>query len=227
MSPAHTPASPLVAQVAAHVRARFLAEPSGHDWHHIARVWRLARELATAEGADPEVTELGALLHDIADWKFHGGDDGAGPRAAAQLLDGLGAAPALRDAVVEIVATVSFKGAGVATPMRTVEGRCVQDADRLDALGAIGIARCFAYGGHVGRPLHDPDVAPVLHASADAYKAAQGTSLNHFYEKLLLLQDRMTTASGRRLAAARHRTVAAFVRAFLDEWGDSPLHPLP
>jgi len=208
----------LVERVAAHIQARFSAESSGHDWHHIHRVWKLARKIAVQEGADQEIVELGALVHDIADWKFHDGDDTAGPRAAESLLLQEGADRALVAPVVEIVATISFKGAGVRTEMRTLEGKCVQDADRLDALGAIGIARCFAYGGHAGRQMHDPEVPPVMHATAEAYKAARGTSLNHFYEKLFLLRERMNTSCGRMLAEERHAYMEAFVARFLDEW---------
>lgn len=208
----------LVDTVAEQIKARFLAESSGHDWHHIHRVWRLARQIAVREGADLEVTELAALVHDIADWKFHDGDDTKGPREAERLLTQEGASPEVIAAVKEIVATISFKGAGVKTEMKTLEGQCVQDADRLDAIGAIGIARCFAYGGHAGRLMHDPDEPAVLHASAEVYKAAKGTSLNHFYEKLFLLKDRMNTPTGRALAEERHRYMQDFVRRFLVEW---------
>lgn len=208
----------LVERVAARIENRFAGEGSGHDWHHIRRVWRLAQALAREEGADVEIAELGALVHDIADWKFHGGDESVGPREAERLLREENAPEAVIAPVVDIVATISFKGAGVATPMRALEGACVQDADRLDALGAIGIARCFAYGGHAGRPLYDPAMPPVLHATAQAYKTAKGTSLNHFHEKLFLLKDRMNTASGRRLAAARDAYMADFVARFLREW---------
>ena len=213
--------SSLVDRIAGHVRARFASEGSGHDWHHIHRVWNLARQIGEAEGADPQVTALGALLHDIADWKFHGGDDSVGPREAERLLVEEGAPRDLVETVVEIVATVSFKGAGVKNEMRSLEGKCVQDADRIDALGAIGIARCFAYGGHAGRLIHDPDQPPVMHATAAAYKSATGTSLNHFHEKLFLLKDRMNTAAGRALAEERHRFMEDFVRRFLLEWGDA------
>lgn len=218
--PAENPAG-LVERVAGHVKARFASEGSGHDWHHIHRVWKLAQQIGEAEGADAQVTSLGALLHDIADWKFHGGDDAVGPREAERLLVSEGAPRSVIEPVVEIVATISFKGAGVKNAMRSLEGKCVQDADRLDALGAIGIARCFAYGGHAGRLIHDPGVAPVLHATAEAYKAARGTSLNHFHEKLLLLKDRMNTPSGRALAEERHRFMEDFVGQFLREWGDA------
>lgn len=211
----------LIERVAEHIKVRFLAESSEHDWHHIHRVWKLARQIAQEEGADQEIAELGALVHDIADWKFHDGDDSAGPREAERLLSREGAPQSVIEPVVEIVATISFKGAGVNTGMRTLEGKCVQDADRLDAMGAIGIARCFAYGGHAGRLMYDPAVPPVMHATAEAYKAAKGTSLNHFYEKLFLLKERMNTPSGRSLAEERHRFMEEFVARFLDEWGDA------
>ena len=211
----------LVDRVAAHIKARFLAESSGHDWHHINRVWQLTRRIAAQEGADSQIAELGALVHDIADWKFHDGDDSVGPREAEALLRREGATEEVIAAVVDIVATISYKGAGVTTAMRTLEGQCVQDADRLDAIGAIGIARCFAYGGHAGRLLHDPDEAPVLHQTAAAYKASKGASLNHFYEKLLLLKDRMNTPTGRALAEPRHRFMENFVAQFLEEWNVS------
>lgn len=214
--------SGIVDRVAEHIKAEFSGESSGHDWHHINRVRRLAKQIAVAEGANQDVAELAALVHDIADWKFHGGDDTVGPREAERLLKEEGAAPEVIEQVVDIVRTISFKGAGVVTAMKTLEGRCVQDADRLDAIGAIGaigIARCFAYGGHAGRLMYDPDEPPVMHATAEAYKASKGHSLNHFYEKLFLLKDRMNTPSGRALAEGRHQFMEEFVRRFLDEWG--------
>ena len=214
--------SGLVARVAEHVKAKFLEESSGHDWHHINRVRKLACQIAAQEGANQEVAELAALVHDIADWKFHDGDDTVGPREAERLLEKERASQDVIAQVVEIVRTISYKGAGMATPMKSLEGRCVQDADRLDAIGAIGIARCFAYGGHAGRQMYDPDVPPVLHATAEEYKASKGHSLNHFYEKLLLLKDRMNTATGKRLAEERHRFMEEFVARFLDEWDASP-----
>ena len=211
--------SELVCRVAEHIKAKFASESSGHDWHHINRVWKLARQIGAREEANQEVVELGALVHDIADWKFHGGDDSVGPREAERLLREEGAAPEVIEQVVDIVATISFKGAGVQTAMRTLEGKCVQDADRLDAIGAIGIARCFAYGGHAGRLIYDPNELPVMHATAEAYKASKGHSLNHFYEKLFLLKDRMNTPTGLALAEERHQFMEEYVRRFLDEWG--------
>ena len=208
----------LVDRVAAHIKAKFLAESSGHDWYHINRVWQLTRQIAAQEGANREIAELGALVHDIADWKFHDGDDSVGPRQAEALLRREGASDEVIAAVVDIVATISYKGAGVTTAMQTLEGQCVQDADRLDAIGAIGIARCFAYGGHAGRLMHDPDEPPVLHQTAAAYKASKGASLNHFYEKLFLLKARMNTPTGRALAEPRHQFMEDFVAQFLAEW---------
>jgi len=210
----------LISRVAQHIRSRSLAEGSGHDWYHVFRVWTLARQIACQEGADQDVVALGALVHDIADWKFHDGDDSIGPRETELLLAREGASPRVIEAVVEIVSTLSYRGAGVSSKMQTLEGQCVQDADRLDAMGAIGIARCFAYGGHAGRLIHDPDVPPILHQTAEAYKAAKGTSLNHFYEKLLLLKYRMNTTSGHALAESRHQFMEEFVREFVAEWGE-------
>lgn len=210
--------SALIERVAAQIRRRFVGESSGHDWYHIQRVWKLTQQIAAREGANLEIAELGALVHDIADWKFCAGDETVGPREARRLLSDEGVPGNVIEAVANIVATISFKGAGVTTAMKTLEGQCVQDADRLDAMGAIGIARCFAYGGHAGRAMYDPDVHPTMHATAEAYKSAKGTSLNHFHEKLFLLKDRMNTASGRAMAEERHRYMMEFVDRFLHEW---------
>lgn len=208
----------LIAAAAAHVRAQSAGEASGHDWWHIHRVWANARAIAAHEDVDGVVVELAALLHDIADWKFHGGDLEAGPRAARVWLVEQGAPDDLVERVVDIVGRVSYKGAGVADDMPSLEGRVVQDADRLDAMGAIGIGRAFAYGGHAGRLMHDPDDPFVLHDSPEAYASSSGATLNHFPEKLLLLRDRMHTATGRRIADERHRYMEEFVARFLDEW---------
>jgi uncharacterized protein len=208
----------IIQKTADHVRVLLAGEGSGHDWFHVERVRCVALAIGREEGAELFVLELAALLHDLADWKFAGGDHDAGPRAARDWLTSLDVAPTLVDHICEIIAGLSFKGAGVATPMPTIEGRCVQDADRLDALGAIGIARAFAYGGHKGRPLYDPDVPPEPHQSFEAYKKNVGPTINHFYEKLLLLKDRMNTAAGQRLAAARHAFLEQFLDQFFAEW---------
>lgn len=213
----------IIAATEAMVRERLSGEGTGHDWFHTDRVRRMALRLAVAEESadaplDQRVIELAALLHDLQDWKFHGGDDTIGVTAARDWLQSLGTDNETVELVAEIVATLSFKGAGVPTPMRTREGAIVQDADRLDALGAIGIARAFAYGGHKERPLYDPDLDPALHQSFADYKARPGTTINHFYEKLLLLRDRMNTDTARRLADERHEVMTAFLNRFLAEW---------
>ncbi len=208
-----------ITPTAAFIEEKFRAEGSGHDWAHIRRVWRLAQRLAAAvPEADREVTELGALLHDVADWKAHGGDHEAGPRAARAWLAGLGAPAALIGRVETLIREVSFKGLGVPTPVSSPEAALVQDADRLDAIGAVGIARAFAYGGHKGRPLHDPAVPPVAHATFAAYQQSAAPTLNHFYEKLLHLHERLHTPAARQIAAGRQAYMEAFVARFLAEW---------
>lgn len=212
----------LLDQTQAHVRAQMSGDATGHDWWHVERVCRLSRYLAQREGADPVICELAALLHDLQDWKFANGDIDAGPRATTDWLTAQGAPATWIRAVTDIIRGLSFKGAGVDTTMPTLEGRCVQDADRLDALGAIGIARTFAYGGAQGQPLHDPDLPPQLHASFTAYRTARTTTINHFYEKLLLLRDRMQTETGRQLASERHVILDQFLQQFLAEWSFPP-----
>ena len=206
----------MLRRTAEHVRAVLEREPTGHDWHHIERVRRTALRIARAEKADRFIVELAALLYDIADWKFHAAD--AGPKAARAWLERLGAPEPVIARVCAVVARSSFKGAGVRPAPLSLEGRVVQDADRLDALGAVGIARCFAYGGSKRRRIHDPAEKPVLHKTAAAYHGSEGTSINHFYEKLLLLKDRMNTGTGRRLAAGRHRFMQHYLKRFYREW---------
>lgn len=201
-----------------HVRKLLGGEASGHDWWHIYRVWQLAKRLGVREKADPFITELAALLHDIADWKFHHGDLDAGPRAARKWLEKNNVDETVIAHVCEIIRMVSFKGAGVATPMETKEGMVVQDADRLDALGAIGIARTFAYGGHAGREIYNPEIKPANHHSFDAYKNSVGHSVNHFYEKLLLLKNRMNTKTAKKMAVGRHKYMAQYLKQFYKEW---------
>lgn len=191
---------------------------SSHDWWHVWRVWQMAKRLAAEERADPLVVELGALLHDIADWKFHDGDESVGSRVAGEVLAAHAVAPEVIEHVRDIVATISYKGAGVATPMKTIEGKCVQDADRLDAIGAVGIARCFAYGGHKGRAMYDPDDKPVMHEDKESYHKSTGASVNHFYEKLLLLKDRMNTETAKRIAQERHAFMERYLDEFYQEW---------
>ncbi len=204
----------LISKIAAEVKERLEGEGSGHDWWHVHRVWKMAGHIGRPENADMLVVSLAALLHDIADWKFHDGDDTVGPRVAADMLAKHRVPPAIRDRVTAIVAEVSFKGAGVPSIPSTLEGKIVQDADRLDAIGAIGIARAFAYGGHKGRALYDPGIAPVMHSSKEAYSQSQSPTINHFYEKLLLLKDLMNTHTARTIAKGRHR----FMEEYLDRF---------
>jgi uncharacterized protein len=206
----------ILAQAAAFVRDQLGRDSSGHDWWHIARVTTLARTLAREEGADPFVCELAALLHDIADDKI-AGDEETGLRTVRGWLDAHGVDNEAAGHVMEIIATMSF-GGGNRPPMATIEGKVVQDADRLDAIGAIGIARAFAFGGSRGRALHDPDDAPRQYTSKAAYRASTGSTINHFHEKLLLLKGRMNTDCARRLAAERHRFMEVFLAEFAAEW---------
>jgi len=210
--------SNLILQTKDFIEDRLEGDASGHDWYHIERVWKLAQTLAEAENANQEIAELGALLHDVADWKFYGGDDSEGPRQARKWLESISAPPDTISAVVQIVEGVSYKGAGVETPMETIEGRVVQDADRLDAIGAIGIARAFAYGGAKNRLIYDPNESPQLHTNFEEYKKNKGHSINHFHEKLLLLKDRMQTETGLRMAKERHRFMELYLEHFYKEW---------
>lgn len=201
-----------------HVRAQLLGEGSGHDWWHIERVRTNALLIAREEDVDLVVVELAALLHDIADHKFHDGDDTVGPRVARAWLESIGVDEGTIAHVCDIIATLSFKGAGTSSQMRSREGMVVQDADRLDAIGAIGIARTFAYGGHANREIYNPDIPPVQHGSFEEYKTNSSPTINHFHEKLLLLKDRMNTRTARRIAEGRHRFMETFLDQFHREW---------
>lgn len=200
------------------VKGQLENDSTGHDWWHIHRVRNLAMVLAKEEKANLLIVELGALLHDIADHKFHGGDAMIGPAMARSWLSGMSVDKSIIDAVVEIVQGVSYKGAGVETPMQSIEGKVVQDADRIDALGAIGIARTFAYGGYKGHGLYDPEIEPVMHDSFESYKKSKAPTINHFYEKLLLLKDRMNTDTGRKIANERHLFMEEYLQRFFAEW---------
>lgn len=201
------------------VQKEFIDEGTGHDWWHIQRVLNMARRI-TQEEEQPVnmfVIDLSALLHDIADWKFHSGDDTVGPNKAREIMQRYHIEEAVINQVTDTIEKISFKGAGVESKPSTLEGQIVQDADRLDALGAIGIARAFAYGGYKEHPIHDPELAPVIHQSFADYQ--QGTTtINHFYEKLLLLRDRMNTPTGRRIAEERHHYIEGFLERFNSEW---------
>lgn len=209
----------ILKKTGAYVKKAMSGEGSGHDWWHVARVAGNAALIAKGEPkADPFIVGCAGLLHDIKDWKFAGGSEEAGPREATRLLKRLGSDPESIDRITQIMREVTYKGAGVKTKPSSLEGKIVQDADRLDALGAIGIARCFAYGGLKGREIYDPEEKPVMHASFAQYKKSKGHSINHFYEKLLLLKSRMNTKTGRRLAIARDQFMRSYLKHFYAEW---------
>lgn len=191
----------------------------GHDWFHIQRVVKNANEIAVGEEVDHFVVELGALLHDIADSKFHDGDESVGPKVAWEFLKKQEVSEEIIDHVVKIIENISFKGGNVDQKFSSAELDVIQDADRLDALGAIGIARTFNYGGHKGRALYDPAIKPNLNMTKEEYKASNAPTVNHFYEKLFLLKDRMNTETGRRIAEERHRFMELFLEQFYAEWG--------
>ncbi|MBU2525708.1 MAG: HD domain-containing protein [Bacteroidetes bacterium] len=195
----------------------------GHDWFHVERVYKLSKALAVLEKADLFVVALGALLHDVADAKFHDGDESIGPKKARQFLEAEGVEETVIQAVIHIVKFISYKGGHTKAPYRTPELDVVQDADRLDAIGAIGIARCFNYGGFKNRPLYDPDIKPNLKMDKETYQKGNAPSLNHFYEKLLLLKDLMHTEAAKKAAEARHRFLENYLEQFLKEW-DGQLH---
>ncbi|MHC2991372.1 phosphohydrolase [Pontibacter sp. HJ8] len=209
----------IIAATEAYVKEMLSGEGSGHDWWHIYRVWKNALHIASEEtGADLFIVELAALLHDIGDHKFHNGDDTVGSRMVRAWLEKFELPHEVIQHISSIVSDLSFKGAGTSSSMPTLEGRIVQDADRLDAIGAIGIARTFAFGGHKGRELYNPDIRPVLHDSFETYKSSTAPTINHFYEKLLLLKDRLHTQTARKLADARHQYMEGFLEQFYAEW---------
>src|SRR5512143_2786281 len=203
--------SELVEKTAQYVKGRLEGESSGHDWWHVLRVMRMATHIAEAEKADLFVVQMAALLHDLDDWKFSEDGEDRGPREAREWLESVEMDGETTGHICRIIEGMSFKGAMVQTPMESLEGKVVQDADRLDAMGAVGIARAFAYGGRKGRTMHEPDTRPRLHESFEEYRAAKGTTINHFHEKLLLLKDRMNTETGKKMAQERD----AFLRLFL------------
>lgn len=201
------------------VKEQLANAEGGHDWWHIHRVWKTATTIAEKEpGANLLLVELSALLHDIADSKFHGGDDSVGPRIAGEFLESQGVDPALIKEVQLIISNISFKGGHNGSGYQSLELSIVQDADRLDAIGAIGIARAFNYGGFKNRPLYDPAQPPNLQKTVEQYKFNNDPTINHFYEKLLLLKDRMNTATGKAMAEQRHAFMEAYMEQFYAEW---------
>ena len=190
----------------------------GHDWFHIERVYKNAILMAKEEDCDLTVVQLGALLHDIADSKFHDGDETIGPKTARAFLEGENVDEVTIAHVINIIENISFKGGNFEKKFSSIELEIVQDADRLDAIGAIGIARCFNYGGFKNRALYNPAIAPKLNMSKEEYKNSESPTLNHFYEKLLLLKDKMNTETGKKIALERHKYMENFLSQFYAEW---------
>ncbi|MFV8377648.1 HD domain-containing protein [Flavobacterium sp. LB3R33] len=190
----------------------------GHDWFHIERVFKNAVLISKNEVCDVTVVKLGALLHDVADSKFHDGDETVGPRIAREFLESENVDEQIITHVVNIIENISYKGGNFEKKFSSIELDVVQDADRLDAIGAIGIARTFNYGGFKNRALYDPNIAPNSSMTKEEYKKNDSPTLNHFYEKLLLLKDKMNTQTGKQIAQERHRYMEGFLAQFYAEW---------
>ena len=208
----------IIDAVVAHIKQEFSGEATGHDWYHIERVWKNAKLIQAKEGGDLFVIELGALLHDIADHKFVEHADEEAEKRTLELLGSLLVSEETILSVLHIVHNCSFKGGIGENKMKTLEGLIVQDADRLDAIGAIGIARTFAYGGKAGNMIYDPSIQPTNFKSAEEYRTKRTHTINHFYEKLLQLKDGMNTTTGLQLANQRDAFMRSFLEQFYSEW---------
>jgi uncharacterized protein len=202
----------------AFVKNQLADAEGGHDWFHIERVYKNALLISKNETVDTFIVELGALLHDIADSKFHNGDETVGPKLAREFLFKQNVDSKVIEHVINIIENISFKGGNEAQKFRSPELDVVQDADRLDAIGAIGIARCFNYGGFKNRGLYNPEIKPNLNMSKAEYKTSSAPTINHFYEKLLLLKDKMNTETGKKIALARHQFMEQYLKQFYSEW---------
>ena len=208
----------LIENTIAFVKLQLKDAEGGHDWFHIERVYKNTLALAKEEQCDILICQLGALLHDIADSKFHNGDEKIGPKTARIFLENENVSEEIIEHVIQIIENISFKGGNFEKKFDSIELQIVQDADRLDAIGAIGIARCFNYGGFKDRTIYNPEIKPNLSMSKEEYKNADAPTINHFYEKLLLLKDKMNTASGKKLAVKRHEFMETFLEQFYAEW---------
>jgi len=209
--------SVIIIKTISFVRAKLKDAEGGHDWWHIHRVWNNAKLIAKTENANILVVELAALLHDIADSKFHNGDEEIGPDTAGEFLKSINADKEIIEHVQQIVRHVSFKSGFDKPGFHSIELDIVQDADRLDAIGAIGIARAFNYGGFKGREIYNPEIKPNLNMTKEEYKSSTAPSINHFYEKLLLLKDKMNTTTGKKLAEQRHDFTVSYLKQFYSE----------
>lgn len=208
----------IIAKTLEFVKKELAGAEGGHDFWHIYRVWNNAKLIGKGENANMFIVEIGALLHDIADSKFYDGDEEIGPKKAREYLISLGVENDVLEHVDKIIRNISFKGGNFVQEFRSKELDIIQDADRLDAIGAIGIARTFNYGGHKGREMYNPDIKPNLTMSKEEYKKSNAPTINHFYEKLLLLKDRMNTKTGKELALKRHEFMLMFLEEFYSEW---------
>tara|TARA_R110000868_G_scaffold124822_3_gene329757 strand:+ start:14819 stop:15472 length:654 start_codon:yes stop_codon:yes gene_type:complete len=208
----------IISKTIAFVKEKLSNAEGGHDWFHIERVYKNSILIANEETCDLTVVKLGALLHDIADSKFHDGDETVGPKTARTFLEHENVDEAIVDHVIKIIENISFKGGNFERNFSSIELNIVQDADRLDAIGAIGIARTFNYGGFKNRALYDPNIAPNTKMNKEEYKNNEAPTINHFYEKLLLLKDKMNTVSGKAIATERHRYMEGFLAQFYAEW---------
>ncbi len=190
----------------------------GHDWWHIYRVWNTARQIANCEEVDVFIVELGTLLHDIADSKFHDGDEEIGAIRAREFLKSIHVDETTIIHIVHIIDNISFKGGKEKQKFKSIELDIIQDADRLDAMGAIGIARAFNYGGYKNREIYNPGIKPNMNMTKEEYKKSRAPTINHFYEKLLLLKDCMNTETGKKMAEKRHAFMQQYLAEFYDEW---------
>ncbi|MFL9830125.1 HD domain-containing protein [Flavobacterium sp. ST-87] len=208
----------IISKTIAFVKKQLENAEGGHDWFHIERVYKNALLIAKEEVCNLQVVQLSALLHDIADSKFHGGDESVGPKVARTFLESQNVTEDVIIHVIEIISNISFKGGNFEKKFKSIELDIVQDADRLDAIGAIGIARAFNYGGFKNRALYNPEIVPNTNMTIEEYKKSQAPTLNHFYEKLLLLKDKMNTSTGKKIAKERHRFMESFLAQFYAEW---------
>lgn len=210
----------LIKETISFVKNKLKNAESGHDWFHIERVWKNSQKIAETENCNRLIVEMAALLHDIADSKFHNGNEEIGPETAMNYMNSLNLDKDSKLHIVNIIRNISFKGGHRHSDFNSIELQIVQDADRLDAIGAIGIARAFNYGGYKNRTLYDPEIKPDMNMSKEAYKNSSAPTINHFYEKLLLLKDLMNTEGGKKLAAERHLFMEQFLDQFYKEWND-------
>ena len=207
----------IILQTCEFVKTELAQAEAGHDWSHIERVWKNAKKIAAKENVDLFTVELAALLHDIADSKFHDGNENIGPEKACEFLSSINVDSDIIDHVEQIIRNISFKGGNFERDFDSLELQVVQDADRLDAIGAIGIDRTFHYGGYKNREIYNAEIPPQLNLTKEEYKASKSPTINHFYEKLLLLRDRMHTETGKELANQRHHFMEEFLRNFYAE----------